>query len=751
MITRPKFKDCYHVEVIEPQTIFLVTEDRHWALTGRVYTLLAPLLTGQYTVSELIDTLSGKVSAPELIYTLNRLEEKGYIVDADDRFAPEHASFWQLLGVDTALVHDRLTSTPVAVQAVGNVAVEPLQATLAELGVQFGGDALVQVVVTDNYLHPELATINATALAKGQPWVLVRPLGNMLWIGPLFQPEQTGCWACLAHRLEGNRQLEGFILRKTGQPGPLALPLADTPTTTTMAAHLAALEIVKWIVRQENPQISGQIMTLDLRSLEMQSHVLTRRPQCPACGQPERYREVQPVQLTSRKKLHTGDGGHRIALPETTFARYKHHISPITGVISWLTDLTAGNANGLVFCYGAGHNFAMIRDDLYWLQRTLRSNTGGKGMTEIQAKVSAMGEAIERYSGVYRGDEPTIRASYRSLGAQAVHLHDCLLFSEAQYANRHGWNRHGNVGRFHVVPDPFDEEQELDWSPVWSLTNEHFKYLPSCYCYFGHPDTTRFRFCFSDGNGNSAGNTMEEAILQGFLELVERDCTALWWYNRVRRPGVDLASFQLPYLDALQYHYREIGREFWVIDISTDLGIPTFAAISRRVDHPVEDILLGLGAHLDPQVALLRAITELNQFLPAVARRTPDGNTIYSFPDGEAVEWWKNATLAAHPYLSPDPQLAPRRAADYRNLASDDLLTDVQTCVAIAKETDLEVLVQDQTRPDIGMPVCRVVVPGLRHFWRRLGPGRLYTVPVKLGWQLEPTPEDQMNSYSIFF
>src|SRR5262249_47067088 len=115
-------------------------------------------------------------------------------------------------------------------------------------------------------------------------------------------------------------------------------------------------------------------------------------------------------------------------------------------------------------------------------------------------------------------------------------------------------------------------------------------------------------------NGCAAGNTLEEAILQGFLELVERDSVALWWYNRARRPAVDLDSFGEPYFDRLQSYLRERQREFWVIDLTADLEIPVFASICRRTDGD-ERIILGFGAHLDARIALLRAVTEMNQML----------------------------------------------------------------------------------------------------------------------------------------
>ena len=57
----------------------------------------------------------------------------------------------------------------------------------------------------------------------------------------------------------------------------------------------------------------------------------------------------------------------------------------------------------------------------------------------------------------------------------------------------------------------------------------------------------------------------------------------------------------------------------------------------------------------------------------------------------------------------------------------------------------MEFLVLDQTRPDIGMPVVRVIVPGLRHFWARFAPGRLYDVPVGMGRRKRPLSEADLN------
>jgi ribosomal protein S12 methylthiotransferase accessory factor len=74
-----------------------------------------------------------------------------------------------------------------------------------------------------------------------------------------------------------------------------------------------------------------------------------------------------------------------------------------------------------------------------------------------------------------------------------------------------------------------------------------------------------------------------------------------------------------------------------------------------------------------------------------------------------------------------------------------DKREQVMACVELAKRQGLDFLVLDQTRPDIEVPVVRVIVPGLRHFYRRFAPGRLYDIPVKLGWRDRPMLESEVN------
>ena len=119
---------------------------------------------------------------------------------------------------------------------------------------------------------------------------------------------------------------------------------------------------------------------------------------------------------------------------------------------------------------------------------------------------------------------------------------------------------------------PFDRSAEIEWSPVWSLRDEQFKYLPTSLLYFFYKGPRGE--ILADSNGCAAGNTLEEAIVQGFLELVERDSYAIWWYNRLQRAAVDLSQIGDAYVNDFRSSLPETGRRLWVLDITSDFEIP---------------------------------------------------------------------------------------------------------------------------------------------------------------------------------
>jgi oxazoline/thiazoline synthase len=756
----PQIKPHFRVEIVEPKNVYLLSEYATHALTGSLYCQILPLLNGQHTRAEILQKLDGQVLPEHFDYVLDRLNAKGYLTDTAHSLTREAAAFWSLLGVEPLDVSDRLLQTQVFVTTVGAVDAQPLVESLQAIGLtvqQWQEDApkpdgtSLLVVLTDDYLQPELSQINQRLLQKKQPWLLIKPIGGIIWFGSIFNPGETGCWECLAHRLEGNREVEASVLRQKQQEKEcLPTAFAGLPSTGQAAISLATTEIAKWLVQQIVPEskiqtLAGKIITLDQMNFTLKTHTLSVRPQCQACGNPDLVSQQvkSAIALTSRKKLFTQDGGHRAFTPEQILKRYEHLISPITGVVSNLVRISDPN-NPFVHTYSATHAFG-TSSSLNKLRKSLGHKSGGKGKSDRQSQASGFCEAIERYCGIYQGDEPKIRATFAELGDRAIHPQECLLFSETQYQNREELNQKAIVDH-DWIPKSFDQKQAVDWTPVWSLTEQQHKYLPTAFCYYSYKLPKEHRFCSADSNGNAAGGTLEDAILQGFLELVERDSVAIWWYNRLSRPSVDFASFNEPYLLDLQNWYRSQQRELWVLDLTTDLNIPAFAALSRYIGGGDERIVAGYGAHFDPKIAILRAVTEVNQIGTAVDQRDYS-----SASDTAWHHWFTQGTLASQSYLAPCTQQSAKQYADYPQQWSDDIQQDVLTCVEVARRAGLEMLVLNQTRPDIGLPVVKVIVPGLRHFWSRFGAGRLYNVPVKLGCLSNPLSEDQMNPMPMVF
>lgn len=751
MIQRPRFKHHLDVSLVDDDKVFVGTEDAHFLIEGAVLNAVARSVNGVRELDEIIAEIASAVPIPSVMSAVNRLIVGGHVVDGPALDDGPATSWWDLRGIVPASAHSAVEASEVQLIDFTERATPLFASVLSDCGFSVDPNSLTDptltVVVVDDLLDERVAAIDEQMRASERPWMLVVPSGESLKIGPLLQPGVTACWHCMEMRVRGNRQLEAYLDRKLEVTVRRPATRPSNGAVRAMAAGVVASEVLTFVAGGR-PESLGRIITIDALSYRSDVHHVIRRPQCRECGDASLAVPAPKVELQRAIKTYTADGGHRVERPEQTYERLIRHVSPLTGAVSSLKRQTI-NDDGVTYSYASGHNFALMQDSTYFLRKNLRGRSGGKGRTDVQAKVGAICEAIERYSGVFRGDEPRQRARFVDIDG-AIHPADLLGFSDNQYDSRNEWNL-ANLSSYHIVPERFDESRALDWTTAWSLRDDAPRLVPTGYCYFGHPDISEHFFCASDANGNAAGNTLEEAILQGLLEVVERDAAAIWWYNRLRVPAVDLDAMNEPYVEILRGHYHQLDRTLWLLDLTTDLGIPVFAGVSQRHGGPTEDVLIGFGAHLDPKMAAMRALTELNQFLPAVCERREDGSTNYWLDDPDAIEWWMNASAHVEDYVLPDAGLPEVDVARYDGLVSEDLAADVQTCVDAIASAGHEVIVLNQTRPDLDLSVAKVMVPGLRHFWRRLGPGRLYEAPVRMGRLDQPLHEAELNPRSVFF
>lgn len=724
------FQSALQCTITDTTHIHLVSNRAYISLQGRVYGLLAPLLDGTFSVDEILQKLHPHISAAEVFWTLVRLVHKGYVVSATHSSATTFDTCMDLLGVDASTAQAQADTIRFALTSLGAVAPNEFLDALQLFHLKPASEGTIHLVLTDSYLHPQLDAINQHALQTGVSWLPLCPVGDTIWVGPRIQPGTTSCWACLAHRLRGNYLVNPALF---DQPANQHVPdeaeqIRHTPRSPSLAAILIARQLLSGTLHL----LKDTVSTLDVFSFAHHHYPVTRQIYCPACGHPrELYAPPpSPPAIQQSPKHFTADGGHRIVTPDETLARSAHLVNPVTGVVLYIEPCHDQDKHVPNYVYQADYILVKPTHTTHttypWIPRSY-----GKGSTTSQAQASALCEAIERYSGLFQAHDVHLRASAAALGDQAVHPNACMNFSQKQYDHRHEWNaRHA---RSLFVPEPFDRHQEIDWTAVWSLTTCAWTYIPTAYCFYMYPSPDGRIFCRADSNGNAAGNSLEEAIVQGFMELVERDSVALWWYNRIQRPAVHLTHFNDPWIAAMQTMYQSLHRSLWVLDLQTDLGIPTFAAVSCRVEETyIEDIILGFGAHMDARIALLRSISEANQSLALRKnQRTPPQFQHITVHDGA--------------FLIPDPSVHPKEPSAYATHTSDDLRDDIVSCVTLAQTHGMETLILDQTRPDVGLHVVKVIVPGMRHYWPRFAPGRLYDVPATLGWVPAPLTEDDMN------
>jgi ribosomal protein S12 methylthiotransferase accessory factor len=739
------FAPHFDVRTLDEQRVLLLSEDRSFLLTGKLYVAMAPYLDGSRTREEIVAALRSTTTAPpdRIELAMSTLLTRKYATAVAAGVAAPRAAFWAELEVDPEGAEAAVRRTRVSVCESGpSRGVDGhAAAALADAGfaVVTGTDAAdLTVVLVDDYLEAGLEAINRRMRQAGRRWLPLKPAGRVAWLGPIFGPEDGPCWACLAKRIGENRPAEAHTM---GGEVVARMLRADFPPANGLALNLAALELARAAAGVDGAALAGpNLLTFDVKTLALARHVVQRQTACPGCGAREMTPPApSPLRLRSRRKHATADGGSRTAPPEVVLARLSPHVSPISGLIRGLVNQSP--ADGLPV-YGTRSIFPVAVGPRENRLIGSAESAAGKGVSEIQAKVSCLAEAVERYSVGWQGWEPRRRAVLADLGAAAVHPNDVTRYSERQYATRETWNR-ANAW-FQWVGMPFAPERAVDWTAMWSLSHERVRWVPTQLCYYNYRGEPDHEFYRAESNGCASGSTLEEAILQGFMELVERDSCALWWYNRARRPAVDLAGFDDPFFRRAETFLKNRGRTLWALDLTSDLGIPVVVALTH--DDAGGKIICGLGAHLSVRVAASRAVAELNQMM---ALENVDQRK-FSGVDDEALAWWmKNATVENQPYVTPGPG-RPLTARDYPSLESDDLLADVRWCVDAVGRAGLEMLVLDVTRAEVGFPTVRVTVPGLRHFWARYAPGRLYEVPAALGWLPRPLDETELNPVPFF-
>ncbi|QJC50425.1 hypothetical protein HGI30_01665 [Paenibacillus albicereus] len=366
----------------------------------------------------------------------------------------------------------------------------------------------------------------------------------------------------------------------------------------------------------------------------------------------------------------------------------------------------------------------------------------GMGFTLEEANVSAVAEAVERYCAAYVIPDRTVFASWRELRAEALHPGALPLFTPEQHAT---WQ---------FPYQPFTEDARIRWVPARSLATGREKFVPAAIAWDSYVPQSddEAAICFGLMTGSAAGSTLEQAMIGGLLEIIERDAFMMMWYNMASLPRLDIREHPLarPFRELLDESRFELS----IVDTTGDTGIPSAFGLLQTSDGRVS---FGGSARLSMEEAVVKTLMEISQLfignkaqiyaegLPSLLPHqiTDYGLRLPYYEQPFAHE--ELAFTAASPLLHPVPPAPP--------VASASEAERLAHLVGALQARGLEPLCVDVTTDDVrelGLHVVKMIVPGTIQLPRSererlIASRRIYDVPVELGWRSSPIAPSELN------
>ena len=318
-------------------------------------------------------------------------------------------------------------------------------------------------------------------------------------------------------------------------------------------------------------------------------------------------------------------------------------------------------------------------------------NYNGKGATPEQAKASAVMEAMERYSAEQRESDEVAYGTMQQIrdsGMSYVEPADLILPARIM----------GMV-----------ESAEIAWTSCYDILRGEDVWVPACavfYPYYPDGDLQLFRF---HTNGIAAGNTIEEAILHALFEVIERDAWSIAEsFNRTNADVIIDDPDSVP--GQLLKNFNDAGIEINLKDLTTDVGVTTIGASSDDVRTKDPEMLdIGVGTHLNPEIAAIRALTEVAQSRTTHKHGLKVNAELQKRTREMGYEKVKEANALWY-----NPSKAKKKLSDMKDEATEYVLDDIEIVLGKLMDAGFDrVIIADLTRPEIGVPTVRAIVPGL--------------------------------------
>ncbi|MGW0775975.1 TOMM precursor leader peptide-binding protein [Streptomyces sp. NPDC002835] len=530
--------------------------------------------------------------------------------------------------------------------------------------------------------------------------------GRQVMVGPWPAEGGAGCAVCLRRRWQSVRSVglrEGLELRGgTREAGPWPYP-------TPFAAQAVAALIARLAAAGPHGDTPfPDVWLMDLEDLTVRHHPLVPEPDCPRCGVPEPV-TAESAALGLRPAPKYRPGVSRVRPLDDYGLRVDAFANPHWGAVgpSVVCDVTSPTTSATVGCFSS-RSGDYLRET-FW---------GGHADTYLDSTRIGVLEGLERFAGMRaRGRAVTLTAALDDLGPDAVDPRETGLYTDG-FHRANPW-----------VP-PFTPDRPIPWVWGWSLRDARPRPVPEILAFY-HKPGIEHRFVQESSNGCASGGSLEEAVLSGLMEVLERDAFLLAWHGMQPLREIDPSTSTDPRTRFMTDRMAMYGYRARFFDTRITFPVPVVTGVAERFDKGPARMCFGAGASLDPEAALAAALCEIatdSVQLKQRFERDADGYRAM------AADFEKITSLHDHPLVYAVPEMG--RHADFllRQSAPAPLLTvadlawsradgsgpdvrdDLLAAVDAVTSAGFDVVVVDQTTPEqraLGLYTVKVLVPGL--------------------------------------
>lgn len=379
------------------------------------------------------------------------------------------------------------------------------------------------------------------------------------------------------------------------------------------------------------------------------------------------------------EKLTYFEGTHRVIAPEKTIENNENKL--ITAGITRIADITDLDRIGLPV-------FTAIRPTA---EDGAISIYGGKGITKDHAKASAMMEGFERYSAEKQDMDETVIATVAEISKKGEYIDPKTL----------------------NLPQKYEKEDisqiPLEWNLSKDLISGNEYYVPSNAVF--HPyahDNNVQSFFKSNTNGLASGNVLDEAILHGIFEVIERDAWSIFELTHKNYSQIDLDTVESELIQNTIEKFESNGIKIKLMDFTADIKVPTIAASADdTITKDAGLLTLGMGTHLDPEIAILRALTEVAQSRATQINGAREDTVRADFAREAGYERMKR--INKYYFKEEEDQIDFK---DIENKSTTSISEDIEIVKEELIANDIKkILYTDLTRPELDVSVVRVIIP----------------------------------------